>query len=79
MYVIPMILIVWRGDKNPLSIFYICDFKYKSSEHFYQHEFCVFMNRPDIARQVYDSPTPKDAKLIASHLKVPQNAGELAE
>ena len=74
----------WRGDKNPLSNFYICDlsngdFKYKSSEHFYQHEFCVFMNRPDIARQVYDSPTPKDAKLIASHLKVPQNAGELAE
>ena len=47
----------WRGDRNPLSNFYSCtiscdELKYKSSEHFYQHEFCIFMNRQDIAKQV---------------------------
>ena len=74
----------WRGDRNPLSNFYSCtiscdDLKYKSSEHYYQHEFCLFMNRQDIAQQVYDAPTTKDAKLIASQLKIAKNSMQLAD
>ena len=71
----------WRGDMNPLSNFYKCtvsygDLNYKSSEHFYQHEFCNFMNRHDVAQEVYDAPTPKEAKMIASRLKIADNLAE---
>ena len=37
------------------------------------------MNRQDIAQQVYDAPTPKDAKLIASQLKIAKNSMQLAD
>ena len=74
----------WRGDNNPLSNFYKCtlsdgDFTYKSAEHFYQHEFCTFMNNQDVAKLVIDSPTPREAKQIASQLKVSENSEQLAE
>ena len=55
------------------------DFTYKSSEHFYQHEFCTFMNNQDVAKLVIDVPTPREAKQIASQLKVSENSEQLAE
>ena len=75
---------------NPLSNFYKCtvsygDLNYKSSEHFYKHEFCNSMNHHDVAQEVYDAPpgglrcTPKEAKMIASRLKIADNSVQLAE
>ena len=45
------------------------DIQYKSSEHFYQHEFCIFIKNSDVAYAVLNAPTPKEAKQIASQLK----------
>ena len=74
----------WRSDNNPLSNFYRCTIthggiQYKSSEHFYQHEYCLFMKKPDVAELVVDAPTPKEAKQIASQLKGTEYSELLAE
>ena len=74
----------WRSDNNPLSNFYKCTIthggiQYKSSEHFYQHEYCLFMKKPDVAELVVDAPTPKEAKQIASQLKGTEYSELLAE
>ena len=37
------------------------------------------MNRHDVAQKVYDAPTPKEAKMIASRLKIADNSVQLAE
>ena len=73
----------WRGDNNPLSNFYRCtltheDKEFKSSEHFYQHEFATFMKRHDIANAIINAPTPKEAKQIASQLKTDEFTDQLA-
>ena len=73
----------WRSDNTPLSNFYKSslshgDIQYKSSEHFYQHEFCIFMQNPEVANAVLNAPTPKEAKQIASQLKK-KNSMLLAE
>ena len=67
-------VIAWRSDNNPLSNFYKCQISYdnmnfQSAEHFYQHEFCMFMKREDIAQKVCATSTPKEAKQIAATLK----------
>ena len=60
-------VVAWRADNNPLSNFYICTMEYgdcafKSSEQFYQYEFCLFMDRNDIAQNVLDAASPREAK-----------------
>ena len=67
-------VVAFRADSNPLSNYYKCtitnsDMKHKSAEHFYQYEFCLHCDRPDIAKQVYDAPSPKAAKQISAKLK----------
>ena len=74
----------WRGDNNPLSNFYRCtithdNVTYKSSEHFYQYEFCMFMKEHDIAQEVLNATTPKEAKQVASQLKTSKYSDQLAK
>ena len=78
------VVAAWRADNNPLSNFFKCSIShnslvFKSAEHFYQYELCMFMNRSDIAQQVFDASTPKTAKEIAAQLKTPGNTERLAE
>ena len=68
------VVVAFRADSNPLSNYYKCtitnsDMKHKSVEHFYQYELCLHCDRPDIAKQVYDAPSPKAAKQISAKLK----------
>ena len=64
----------FRADSNPLSNFYMCTLthdglSHKSAEHFYQREFCLFANRGDVAQLVYEAPSPRRAKELATQLK----------
>ena len=44
----------------------LIDIKHKSDEHFYRYELCLHCDGPDIAKQVYDAPSPKAAKHITN-------------
>ena len=46
------------------------DCVFKSSEHFYQHEFYMYMERYNIAQQVLDAASPRKAKQVAAPVKV---------
>ena len=64
----------FRSDNNPLSNYYSCtlvngDYTFNSVEHFYQFEFCMNCDRPDLAHKVIEAQTPKLAKQIAAELK----------
>ena len=50
-----------------------------SAEHFYQYELCLFLQRKDIAQQVLDAASPKEAKQVAAQLKAPEYCARLAE
>ena len=68
------VVAAFRADRNPLSNYYMsnityADINYKSVEHYYQSEFCHHCGRDDVAQQVYDAPTPCQAKEIATKLK----------
>ena len=74
----------WRADNNPLSNFYICtmeygDYVFMSSEQFYQYEFCMFMDRNDIAQKVLNAASPGDAKQVAAQLKSSEYSTNLAK
>ena len=78
------VVAAWRADNNPLSNFYKCaltfeSLVFKSSEHFYQYEFCMFMNRIDIAEAVFNAASPKLAKEAAAPLKSSEYTVLLAE
>ena len=67
-------VVAFRADSNPLSNYYKCTLIYEdkhfmSSEHLYQYAFCMHCDRPDMAQQVFEAPTPKRAKEISTHLK----------
>ena len=73
----------FRADSNPLSNYFMCTINegnlcHKSAEHFYQREFCLHCNNPDVALQIYSSPTPRKAKEIATQLKANVNEDDLA-
>ena len=77
-------VLAWRADSNPLSNFFKCritygDCEFKSSEHFYQYEFCLFMERSDIAQLVLDATSPREAKQISAQLKTTEHTAHLAE
>ena len=68
------VVAAFRADSNPLGNYYMsnithADMNYKSVEHYYQSEFCHHCGRDDVAQQVYDAPTPRQAKEIATKLK----------
>ena len=68
-------VVAFRSDSNPLSNFYRCtlisgEFTLTSAEHFYQFEKCMHCDRPDLAQQVVEAPTPKLAKQIATSMEV---------
>ena len=68
------VVAAFRADRNHLSNYYmsnitLADINYKSVEHYYQSEFCHHCGRDDVAQQVYDAPTPRQAKEIATTLK----------
>ena len=68
------VVAAFRSDSHPLSNFYLCtivndDITFRSSEHYYQHAFCMHCERPDIAQKVIDAPTAKVAKQISTDLK----------
>ena len=65
----------WRGDNNPLSNFYRCtltheDKEFKSSEHFYQHEFATFMKRHDIANAIINLYSTKHRNNLNIQIKI---------
>ena len=67
-------VVAFRTDSNPLSNYYKytitnSDTKHKSAEDFYQYELCLHCDRPGIAKQVYDAPSPKAAKQISAKIK----------
>ena len=77
-------VVAWRADSNPLSNSYKCrlaygDCLFKSAEHFYQHELCLFLQRKDIAQQVLDAASSKKAKQVTAQLKAPEHCVRLAE
>ena len=77
-------MVAWRTANNPLSNFNICTMAYgdcvfKSSEHFYQHEFCMFMKRNVIAQQVLDAAPHREAKQVAAQLKSLEHSTNLAK
>ena len=77
-------VVAWRADSNALSNFFKCritygDCVFKSSEHFYQYQFCLFMRRSDIAQLVLEATSPHEAKQISAQLKVKEYTAHLAE
>ena len=38
------------------------DMNYKSVEHYYQSEFCHYCGRYDVAQDMYDAPSPRQAR-----------------
>ena len=60
----------FRADSNPLSNYFKCriDFQgqaFNSSEHIYQYTKCSFLNRSDLADQIFSGESPREAKAIA--------------
>ena len=83
-YELDCLVSAWRGDNNPLSNFYRCtithdNVTYTSSEQIYQYEFCMFMKKHNIAQEVLNAATPKEAKQVASQLKTSTYSDQLAK
>ena len=77
-------VVAWRADNNPLSNFYICTMEYgdcvfKSSEQFYQYEFCMFMDRNDIAQRVLNAASTREEKQVAAQLKSSEHSMNMAK
>ena len=67
-------VVVFRSDSNPLSNYYPCDLlhngmTFKSLEHYYQYEFCLHAESPEVANQVIAAPSAKVAKELSTDLK----------
>ena len=68
---IPMLL-QFVHPKTPYIInYYICDVNiygqtFKSAEHAFQWIFCEHANRDELAQEILKSPTPEQAKELAS-------------
>ena len=68
------VVAAFRADRYPLSNYYMCtithaDTSYKSVEHYYQREFCLHCGREDVAQQVSDASTHRQAKEQVTKLK----------
>ena len=77
-------VVAWRADNNPLSNVYICTMEYgecvlKSSEQFYQYEFCMFMDRNDIAQKVLNAASTREEKQVAAQLKASEHSMNMAK
>ena len=65
-------VIAIRSPKTPYIInYYICDVNiygqtFKSAEHAFQWIFCEHANRDELAQEILKSPTPEQAKELAS-------------
>ena len=67
-------VVAFRSDSNPLSNYYPCDLlhngmTFKSLEHYYQYEFCLHAESPEVANQVIAAPSAKVAKELSTDLK----------
>ena len=77
------VVTAFRADRNPLSNYYLCtithaDTSYKSVVHYYQREFCLHCGREDVAQQVSDTNTPRQAKKLVTKLKTEVHQDYLA-
>ena len=66
-------VIAIRSPKNPLSNYYICDVTiygktFKSAEHAFQWRLCDHVNREELSQEILKSPTPEQAKEVASRV-----------
>ena len=65
----------FRADKNPLSNYFYCSINvdnimFKTLEHAYQYQKCVFLNRLDLADDILNAETPREAKSISAQLSL---------
>ena len=66
-------IVTIRSAKNILSNYYICDIHmyghtFKSAEHAFQWKLCRNVKRDDLAEEILNSPTPEQAKEVASRV-----------
>ena len=71
-------VIAIRSPKNALCNYYICNINifgqtFKSAEHAFQWSFCEHVNMSELAQEIIKSPTPEQAKEVASRVPAEQS------